>query len=62
VRFITSFVKKLLELGVNPNARSDYGITPLMFAVNRPKSFLLIAAGADAKVKPVLVRRHLVGS
>jgi hypothetical protein len=48
----TSVVKKLLELGVNPNARFDYGITPLMFAVNSSEIVsLLIAAGADAKVK-----------
>jgi hypothetical protein len=47
----TSVVKRLLELGANLNARSDYGETPLMMAVSSLEIVsLLIAAGVDVKV------------
>jgi hypothetical protein len=47
----TSFVKKLLDLKVNPNARSISDVTPMMAVDSLEIVSLLITAGADAKIK-----------
>lgn len=42
-----SLVRKLIELGANPNAQDDLGLTALFFALNIDTADLLIKAGAN---------------